>query len=127
MGRRGVNPRASDEASRLLGERDAMPTAQRRRFAKATWNGRMLDDARERDIQRAALLEGRRSRQGFGLVMTRCLVGCLMSILGYGERSGPGIISAGYVLILAPYFLWQIWRQRELGRPLGTTPESVLT
>ena len=115
------------EASRLLGERDALPKAERKRISKATLSGRALDDARERDIQRAALLEGRGSRRMIAVGMVIVSIGMMLSLWGsFTSGDGPGlrdVLDLG-ALLVAPFLAWQLWRQRSLERRLGPTPET---
>ncbi|QEH94238.1 hypothetical protein FV141_12445 [Dermacoccus abyssi] len=118
------------EASRLLGERDGMPTAERKRIKRATHAGRRLGDPRERDLQRAMLLEERGSRRLTAITLVLGPLFMLVSLVttvADGESFGLRDALAVIVLALAPFVFWQLWRQRSLERQLGRTPETDLT
>ena len=118
------------EASRLLGERDRLPTTERQRIKRATHSGRRLDAPHERDLQRAMLLEERGSRRltAITLVLGPLVMPfSLVTTVADGESFGLRDALAVIVLALAPFVFWQLWRQRSLERQLGRTPETDLT
>lgn len=118
------------EASRLLGERDGLPTAERKRIKRATHSGRRLDAPHERDLQRAMLLEERGSRRLSAILLVLgplVMPFSLGTTVADGESFGLRDALAVIVLALAPFVFWQLWRQRSLERQLGRTPETDLT
>lgn len=118
------------EASRLLGERDGLPTAERKRIKRAMHAGRRLDDPHERDLQRAALLEEHGSRRLTAITLVvgpLVMLFSLVTTVADGESFGLRDALAVIVLALAPFVFWQLWRQRSLERQLGRTPETDLT
>lgn len=115
------------DASRLLGELDAMPAAESKRIKAATAVGKALTDAHERNIQRASLLTARGWRRGLVICWSLMILGMTVTLMGR-VLSGDGLgLRDAFTLGVLAYALflgWQLWRQRALERRLGPTPET---